>query len=125
MEAGARLDEMKYIGKMNEIPDNHFVSYSVKIFGLSCNRINSLKVSNSLNRNPDIVFVKITVKCSDTSFATDILELRQVGNKALGSSVNFLSIHGYQRPESFHPEIESLVEFVRILSCAENTGTIK
>ena len=94
---------MKYIGKMNEIPDNHFVSYSVRIFGLSFNRISSLKVAASLNRNPEIKYLKIIIKGPMESYATNVLNIKQLTSKVIGSSINFLSIQGYTTSEAFHP----------------------
>lgn len=119
VEAGQSLDDMKYLGKMNEIPDNYFVNFSVRIFGLSCSKISSKKLSASLNRNPEVVYIRINIKCPSNNYATDILNLKNLSSKTLGSAINFLSIQGYETCNSFYPQISSLVDFIKILSVPE------
>ena len=104
---------------MNEIPDNHFISYSVRIFGLSCNKINLAKLANCLNKHQEVIYVKINLKAPTNNFATDVLNLKTLGSKTLGTSINFLSIQGYKSGEPFHPEVSSLVDFIKHISVAE------
>lgn len=47
---------------MNEIPDNHYVNFSVRVYGLNCLPIQASKISSSINKYPDIKYLKFTLR---------------------------------------------------------------
>ena len=59
------------------------------------------------------------------SYATNVLNIKQLTTKVIGSSINFLSVVGYTTSETFHPEIDSLVEFIKQISVPEEKQTLE
>lgn len=90
------MEELKFIGKLVEIPDNHYINFSVRVFGINCAQIQANKISSTLNKYSDVKYVKLTFRCPEPGFAADSVSVVDSSkSKNYGSSINFLSIQGY------------------------------
>lgn len=91
-----KVDELKFIGKLVEIPDSHYINYSVRVYGLNCAQIQSNKLSSSLNKYPETGFIKLTFRCPEVGYASDVVSVADSGkSKNFGCSINFLSVQAY------------------------------
>jgi hypothetical protein len=120
---GKSLENMRYMGKMTAIPDDHFINYSVRVYGLSCGTISSDNIASSLNRNPSTNFIRLCMRCPTSSSVSELLNLQNQISNNYGSSINFLSLQGYEQ-DTGSSEISSLVDFIEIISQVEHRETI-
>ena len=124
IEIGQSLETMKYVGKMTLIPDDHYINYSVRVFGFNCGQITSPSIASTLNRNIGTNYIRISIRCPTNSSISDILNLQHTVSTNYGSSINFLSIQGYEECHT-NQEIASLVAFVENVSATEHKSTIE
>ena len=115
---------MKYIGKMTLIPDDHYINYSVRVFGFNCGQIGTPSIASALNRNIGAHYIRISIRCPNSASISDILNLQHVVSTNYGSSINFLSIQGYEECHT-NEEIGSLVSFIERISATEHRKTVE
>ena len=109
-----------------EIPDNHYINFSVRVFGLNCTQIQSNRLSSSFNKYSEVKYLKITFRCPETGFAADALDvIDSTKSKNLGTSINFLSIQAYSNSLGSHPEIENVIDFIKKISAFKHKESLK
>ena len=81
---------------MTLIPDDHYINYSVRVFGLNCGQISTPTISTSINRNVGAQYFRISIRCPTNASISDILNVQHNVSTNYGSSINFLSVQGFE-----------------------------
>lgn len=103
LEVGESLENMTFVGKLSLIPDDFYMNFSVKIFGLNLNTSLINQSNQNLlafaKKNREVRFIRLTIKPNDSISIFDALNIEQqssiINQISTCSQINFLSVQGY------------------------------
>lgn len=85
------------------------------------------KLASSLNKFPEVKYLRFTFKCPEQGFLPDLLKTSVNPSKAknLLTFINFLSIQGNAREPKLHSELENVQAFIKRLSLLKHRESLR
>jgi len=124
VQGGAKPDKMHVIGKMEVVPDDFYINFSVRVLGFNFGSIREkVGLISCMNKNPEIKYIRLTIKAPELTCISDALGTSLPTSKNNSSGINFLSIQGY----NCIPNVaysSSLVKSLEILSKPQHNQLI-
>lgn len=129
---GNDKDDLRYLGRVEQIPDDYYVNFSTRVFGINLaaphNNYHDLPAFiNELNGNESIRFLKLVFRCPDILSVCDVLDVPQKSNKSLFSSISFMSLTGCLSSDSENVtrDISNSLQLLKMLSSKSHSDVVE
>ena len=123
---GRDKDDLKLLGIVAPVPDDHYLNFSTKVYGINLSLLPNHLTSyddlfEKINENSEIQYIKLVFKRPEVLSLCDVLDVPQKSNKNLWSSISFLSVTGYANTNTpFSKDISYSLKLLRLLSAKDN-----
>lgn len=127
---GPERDECEFIGSLEPIPDDHYLHFSTKVYGLNLGLLREqvdgyAALFEQLSHNRSLRYIRLVFKRPEVLSLADMLDVPQKSTKNLWSGISFLSAMGHNSSEAVpSTDISATLKLLQVLSSRDNKGVI-